>query len=122
MLAAAGLPDLRLPRMTAAATARLARLLAVAAATAAVVLGSSVAAYVDVAYALRAGRCGRANRQGGHSGGQNKPGHDKNSLRFRLSTKMWEGAFLRPSSLHLRRAAFQRTRLNDGFPPRSGFG
>jgi hypothetical protein len=75
LAAAAGLPGLRLPRMTAATT-RLACLLGVAAAATAMVLGSSVAAAVAVTTAVRTGRCGRANRQGGHSCGQNKPGHD----------------------------------------------
>jgi hypothetical protein len=78
LAAAAGLPGLRLPRMTAATT-RLACLLGVATATTAVVLGSSVAASISltVAAAMRTGGCGRADRQGGHSSGQNKPGHDK---------------------------------------------
>jgi hypothetical protein len=81
----ARLPRLRLLRVTAAtaaaAAARLTCLLAVASATAttAVVLGSSVATSISVAVAaaMRTSRCGRANRQGGHSSGQNNPGHDK---------------------------------------------
>jgi hypothetical protein len=78
------------------------RLLAMTA-SAAVVLGGGMAAAVTVASAMRAGRGRRRDCQGGHSSGQKNPGHDKKTpIRFRDSTKMWDAAFLRPSSLHPR--------------------
>jgi hypothetical protein len=80
----------------------------VAAATAATMfLGGRRAPTVSMAAATSVGAgCGRSSDcQRGNSRGQNEPGHDENSLRFTVSTKMWETAFLRPSSLHPRRAA-----------------
>jgi hypothetical protein len=70
-------------------------------------LGGRRAPAVSMAAATSVGAgCGRSSDcQRGNSRGQNEPGHDENSLRFTVSTKMWETAFLRPSSLHPRRAA-----------------
>jgi hypothetical protein len=69
--------SLGLPCMAAAALG-LTRLLAVAAT--AVLLRSGMSATVAVtaamAAAVRTGRGGRGNRQGGNSRGQNEPGHD----------------------------------------------